>query len=351
MDIKRKLATIRTIKTVEPIEGADNIVKLTFESMGWVCVTRRDTNPKPGDKRVYFEVDSVLPKLPIFEFMEPYNYRVKTAKFRGQVSQGLSIPLEEIMNAFPNVKDVLQREDNLPEGMDLTDILGIVKYEIPETVQISGEVKGPFPGFIEKTDEERAANFPNLNELLATVDLIARTKIDGTSSTFYLYNGEFGVCSRNQELKDTKSNIYWKIARRYNIEERLRSVGQNLAIQGEIAGPDIQNNRAKLSEVQLFVFTIQALDEARRLTDDELDRMLNRLNEYTDGPKLQRCPLVGIIKAGTLKTIEDLAKYSDGPTCIPGAPETAREGVVLRSIDGKISMKQVSARYLLKHDL
>jgi hypothetical protein len=79
--------------------------------------------------------------------------------------------------------------------------------------------------------------------------------------------------------------------------------------------------------------------------------MLNRLNEYIGGTELQRCPLVGIIKAGTLKTIEDLAKYSDGTTLIPGAPETAREGIVLRSMDGKISMKQVSAHYLLKHDL
>jgi RNA ligase (TIGR02306 family) len=348
-EIKRKLATIRTIATISAIEGADRIRKITFTSCGWQCVTNAPVNI--GDKVVYFEVDSVLPRIPLFDWMAAYKYRVKTAKFKGQISQGLSIPLEEIMNAFPNVKDVLQREDNIPEGMDLTDILGVVKYEIPETVQIGGEVKGSFPGFIEKTDEERAANVPNLNELLATIDFIARTKIDGTSSTFYLYNGEFGVCGRNQELKDTENNTYWKIARKYNIEERLRSVGQNLAIQGEIAGPGIQSNRAKLSEVQLFVFTIQALDESRRLTDDELARMLHRLNEYTDSTKLQQCPLVGIIKAGTLKTIEDLAKYSDGPTLIPGAPETVREGVVLRSIDGKISMKQISARYLLKHDL
>ena len=98
MDIKRKLATVRTIKSVEPIEGADSIVKLTFESMGWVCVTNKDTNPQPGDKRVYFEVDSVLPELPIFEFMRPYKFRVKTISLRKQTSQGVSIPLTDVFD-------------------------------------------------------------------------------------------------------------------------------------------------------------------------------------------------------------------------------------------------------------
>jgi len=100
MDIKRKLATIRTIKAVEPIPNADSIVKLTFESMGWTCVTNIDTNPKPGDKRVYFEVDSVLPDLPVFEFMRDHKFRVKTARFRGQISCGLAVPLSDLFNVI-----------------------------------------------------------------------------------------------------------------------------------------------------------------------------------------------------------------------------------------------------------
>jgi hypothetical protein len=158
-EIKRRLATIRTIKAVEPIEGADSIVKVTFEGMGWVVVTNKNTNPQVGQRRCYFEVDSVLPKsfnfagfdtpLPLFDFMAPYNYRVKTIKLRGQVSQGLSIPLNEIEEAYRmTLTDV-------SDGEDLTDTLGIVKYELPESTQISGDVKGPFPSFISKTDEER----------------------------------------------------------------------------------------------------------------------------------------------------------------------------------------------------
>jgi len=356
-DIKRKLATIRTIKSVEPIPNADSIVKLTFESMGWVCVTDKATNPQPGDKRVYFEVDSVLPKdTPwkdangdsIFKFMEPYNYRVKTIKLRGQVSQGLSIPLAD----FPGLIDRAEGDNSpIEEGLDVTDSIGVVKYELPVDTQIGGDTKGPFPGFIEKTDELRAAEFDNLNEILATKDLTATVKVDGSSGTFYFLNGEFGVCSRNQELKDTEKNAFWIMARKYKLQERMKALGMNLAIQGEVAGPGIQNNRAKLPELRLFVFTVQDLDKNRRLTPQELHETLSLLNSVVEGEQIGTVPELPMIPAGTLKTIEDVDALAEGPTTIVGAPETRREGVVFRSTDGTISFKQVSTKYLLKHDL
>src|SRR5438309_10635527 len=97
---ERKLATIRRISKIEPIEGADRIVKATID--GWELVTQKD-NYRVGDLCVYFEIDSFLPVRPEFEFLRKGcfkstknlgdGFRIKTIKLRGQVSQGLSLPL------------------------------------------------------------------------------------------------------------------------------------------------------------------------------------------------------------------------------------------------------------------
>jgi len=362
MDIKRKLATIRTIKTVEPIPNADSIVKITFESMGWVCVTNKDTNPQPGDRRVYFEVDSVLPKLPIFEFMAPYNYRVKTIKLRGQVSQGLSMPLEDFADVLKYPPQNAIDANRFLEGADVTDALGVVKYEIPETAQIGGDTKGPFPGFIEKTDELRAQGFEQdvLEKMLAEHEFDVTVKMDGSSGTYFLFNGDFGVCSRNQELKDTESNIFWKMARKYNIEKRMRKYAAtgrmtNFAIQGEVAGPGIQSNRIGLTEVKLFVFTVQNLDTATRLDNSEIAFVLDELSHVFDDTFTQddNCELFQmvpwVIDVPPLKTLEDVAKLSEGTFIIT---DKVREGIVLRAKDNpSISMKYINPRYLLKWDI
>jgi hypothetical protein len=57
-------------------------------------------------------------------------------------------------------------------------------------------------------------------------------KLDGSSATFYVKDGEFGVCSRNLELIEDADNSFWKVARQMNIENKLRSVGKNISIQG-----------------------------------------------------------------------------------------------------------------------
>lgn len=356
MNIKRKLATIRTIKTVEDIPNADSIVKLTFENMGWVCVTNKDTNPKVGDKRVYFEVDSVLPRkfehagmempLTIFNFMAPSNYVVKTMKFRGQVSQGLSMPLDEIEDAYK----IILGGDLLNDGADLTDVLGIVKYEFDDE-NMGPDTKGPFPGFIERTDEERAENIPNLEQILAEHEFDATVKLDGESSTFYLYDGIFGVCCHGVELKDSPENKYWNMARKYNIESRMRSLSpdgiHNFAIQGEVAGPGIRGNRLGLKQVEMFIFTIQNIDKAIRLNNTQIAKAIDTMNDLVEGENLRMVPTVNIIKP--LKTLQDIIDLSEGNNLITDA---RREGVVLRAKDDpSISFKYVNPKYLLRHGL
>lgn len=350
MNITRKLATIQTVKEVHPIENADKIVMVTFRSNNWRCVMKKD-EAEEGLKVVYFEIDSLLPKDDErFAFMEPRGYRVKTIKLRGQVSQGLAIPVMTFADKVP-----VEAVDGDTDGYDLTATLGVEKYEPPVSVQMGGDVKGAFPGFVIKTDEERIQNYTEEDLVrFFSHPLIATVKVDGTSAT-YFYNdqagetGEFGVCSRNLELKDTEGNIYWKMARKYDIENRMRKLGYSFAIQGEIVGPGIQKNRAHFDEVMLLVFTVQDLEEHRRLTADEMTRVINDLNSLSDAPALQMVPEIGRYDANTFTTYDELLTLSQGDNVLS---QYVREGIVVRAgDDDTISFKVINPKYLLKHDL
>ncbi len=117
----RKLATIQMIKNLAPIEDADRIEKAAI--LEWsVVVPKGQFNV--GDLCVYFETDSLLPDEPRYEFLKENSWdiryqkiRLKTIKLRGQVSQGLALPLKD----FPEIKDI-------EEGNDVTKLLGIEKH-------------------------------------------------------------------------------------------------------------------------------------------------------------------------------------------------------------------------------
>jgi RNA ligase (TIGR02306 family) len=111
---ERKLATIRTISEIRPIEGADNIELATVN--GWKVVVGKEVGHKVGNPVVYCEVDSFLPIRPEFEFLRKSSYRkmgdvegfnLKTIKLRGQLSQGLILPMDVFVDYGYRVSDDL----------------------------------------------------------------------------------------------------------------------------------------------------------------------------------------------------------------------------------------------------
>ena len=122
--MSRKLASIQRIWKIEPIEGADRI-ELAYV-LGWQCVVNKGQF-KPMDLAVYFEIDSFLPIRPEYEFMRASSYkntdimgegfRLKTQKFRGQVSQGLILPVSQ----FHEIPTEIEL------GADVTEILKVRK--------------------------------------------------------------------------------------------------------------------------------------------------------------------------------------------------------------------------------
>lgn len=336
----RKLASIQKIKEILPIEGADAI-ELAIVN-GWKVVVGKNVEHKEGDYVIYCEIDSFLPIKEEFEFLRKSSYkkladgsegfRLRTIKLRGQVSQGLIIPINVLMR-YKNFQ--VQFE----EGSDVSEILGIVKYEPPMPAELSGVAKGLFPGFIPKTDEER---IQNLSEVFKSWKeegnkFYVTEKLDGSSATYYYKYGEFGVCSRNLELLETEGNSFWKVARNLELENKMKSLGYNVSFQGELIGEGIQGNPYKILGQTVKFFNVFNIDTREYVGLTEFVNTIHGLGLDTV-PKLET-------EFTLPDTIEDLLSYADGKSY--HNPNFDREGVVIRSIDRKISFKVISNKFLL----
>ena len=381
---ERSLAYTVLIDKIEPIEGADNIA-LAFVG-GWPVIVKKEEFAI-GDKAVFFEIDSKVPeKDERFAFLENKKYRIKTmrlSKFK-VYSQGLLMPISQ----FPELGDI-------GIGEDVTERLGVEYYVAEDNVRKKGsgisynkykrmgsrhpwlfkqrpirwlmkrqwgkdllffifgkqkdKPKG-FPSFISKTDEERVENQPW--RVGDGKTYIITEKLDGTSCTYALERKSFGryefyVCSRNvrQFDEDQKTyhdhNIYWDMAFRYGIRDRLESYLERnpclkwVCIQGEGVG-SVQGNPLKLDKDDLYIFNFITSNDGR------LDSQTG--SNIIDAWGMKWVPILGIGK--TQDTMEELKEYADGKSVIN--PNVNREGLVYRSIDGKDSFKNVSRKYLLK---
>jgi RNA ligase (TIGR02306 family) len=342
-NMERKLATIRKITDIRPIEGADKIEMATVG--GWNVVVAKDVEHKVGNNVVYCEIDSFLPIKEEFEFLRKSSYkkmgdqegfRLKTIRLRGQLSQGLILPISVVpITQFATGHD-------LPEGLDVTEMLGIVKYEPPIPAELSGKVKGQFPSFLRKTDEERVQNLVKEYEeykLTSKHQFYMTEKLDGSSATFYMNDGEFGVCSRNLELLETEGNTFWKVARDLKLEEKLRELGKNLCIQGELIGEGIQGNPYKIKGHTVRFFNVFDIDSK---TYYGLPLFLATMQH---GLKLETVPFLTNLTMELPQTIDECLAFAEGKSQLNG--NTEREGVVIRSLDNTISFKAISNKFLL----
>lgn len=333
--MNRKLASIRQCSELQAIPEADAIQVAVVD--GWTCVVKIG-EIQVGQKGVYFEIDSFLPVDDArFEFLrksslrkmgEKEGFRLRTIRLRGQLSQGLFLPL----HLFPEV------DPAEPVGTDLTERLRVDKYEPPIPADLTGKVIGPFPGFIPKTDEERVQNLLEEFARWQGLPFVVTEKLDGTSFTAYQRNGHFGICSRNWELSDEDPNSYWNVATETQLQEKLGR--QNLAIQGEMIGEGIQKNIYKLRGQHLFVFHVFDIDQHRFYSYEEtVDFCLKN--------GLQMVPLISADFQLPPK-VEDLLRMADGPSILN--EQAKREGLVLRSADRKISFKAISNAFLEEED-
>jgi RNA ligase (TIGR02306 family) len=373
--MERKLASVQRIASIRPIEGADAIEVARINN--WDVVVKKNEF-KEGELCVYFEIDSFLPIREEFEFLrkssfkkmgDQEGFRLKTIRLRGQVSQGLVVPIT-ILNGDYIIGISQQPHGHqlqlgpyddalvIEEGADVTELLGVEKYEPPIPAELSGKVKGYFPSFIHKTDEERVQNlvkeYAQWKE--QDLDFYVTEKLDGSSATYYYNNGVFGVCSRNLELAEPEEfvagmvmcddgierprqqNSFWKVAQELGLKEKLEAYGRNISIQGELIGEGIQGNPYKIKGQTVRFFNVFDIDT------QEYYGLPMFLATMQHTLKLETVPVLEF-PCKLPDTIDELLAYADAKSVLN--PNFDREGVVIRSLDRKISFKAISNKFLM----
>ncbi|MDJ0366591.1 RNA ligase (ATP) [Hymenobacter sp. H14-R3] len=337
----RKLASIRKVAELKPIAGAD-LIELALVD-GWQCVVKKN-ELAVGDLAVYCEVDSLLPVQERFEFLRTSSYkklptgaegfRLKTMRLRGQLSQGLLLPLAVL---GPLATPPL-------EGDDVTDLLGITKYDPPLPAALSGVAKGVFPAWLPKTDEERIQNC--WADLPKDADYVITEKLHGTSATFYLRDGEFGLCSRNLDLLPDAGGLYTDVAVALDVEAKIRAYAAatgrsaGLALQGEIIGEGINGNYYRIAGRQLFLFNV--FDEATGYLPPAAASLAVQHMGLQEVPVLDAAYRLPATCAAALAQAEAASIFMEQPV---------REGIVLRHYPAsgpRVSCKIISNQHLLK---
>jgi len=351
--MERKLATIQRISGIHPIKGADFLDRA--EIKGWNVVVKKDEF-QVGDLCVYCEIDSLMPERPEFEFLAKQKYRIKTMKFKGQISQGIAFPLSVLMPYLP--KEIHE----VGEGMEVTEYLGITKYDPPMPACLGGIAEGKFFSHSIKTDEERIQNLTEIfQEYHDNYTWTATEKLDGSSCTYTIYDDVFGVASRNLRLKEhpeNEKNSFWKYAREKDVEENMRSYMSKhglkaLTMQGELIGEGIQKNKYRIKGQEVRFFRL--FDPIEYKFFD-----INNLRALCEIMGLKWVPILEMDM--TLPdTIEELILMADGRSALY---DTAREGIVfvaesvisgidarpLENYQGRLSFKVISNKFILKHD-
>jgi RNA ligase (TIGR02306 family) len=354
--------TVR-VKTIYPHPNADSLDFVEVE--GWKCIVKRGTVAK-GDWGVYFPIDSVLPDSimqAVFHDakVKPQGGRVRTAKIRGQVSQGLFLPasLLPVWPMYPR------------EGQDLAEVLAVTKYEppvksIPMHMQAGKKStrKKANPNFKEYTDLQHLKWFTNVfepGEQVAITEKIhgssARagyvpTSVDTVWKKIKNFFGllpkyEFVYGSRKVQLQSKKhrttsyygTDIWAKFVQEYDIDTML---ADGEVVYGEIYGEGIQKGYsygATGEHREFVVYDVKVGD--RFLSHDELVAWCTA----------RALPMVPTLYTGPFSE-EIVAQHTDGASVLhPGTK--VREGCVVRPIverhnhNGRAVYKSVSAAFLL----
>ena len=363
----RKLASIRKVSNIRPLENADTLDVCSID--GWDVVIKKGIH-KEGDLVVYIEVDSLLDENnPVFEFMRKYNFKVKSIKLRGQISQGMVLPLKEVFN--DGTLDMAMME----EGDNVTEILNIKKFELEEdkdevsftdtevTVSFFDRIcdffngkfkksqvhgKEQFPSFVKKTKEERIQNHPK--KITPDKVFLVTEKLDGTSATYAMKRErrlfrkdkfEFFVCSRNLRISPKSNGHYNKIAKIHNMETVLKNILQEkdadtIYVQGEIVGNSIQGNKYNRERINFFAFTLNIDGERYPI-------------ESLVWHDIETVPVI-YSHLSFASGVEGALTLSKRTTSVEGSNSLA-EGIVIRNAeDYNESYKVINPDFLIKYN-
>ena len=270
MENLNSVCYVGRIGEIRPIEGADNI-ELAIVN-GWYAITKKGQH-NVDEQVIIATTDAVIP-LSISDELGVTGYlrkgqRVRTVKLRGVYSECLIMPL-----------DLLVFIDNINDGDDMMEMLGVIKYE-PPVKMVEMSVGGRKFKYHQNPNFHVYYKFPNLKnvpELFTEEDRVSITrKLHGTNARYGIVRKknlslwdrvrkffgnkwvefEYVYGSHNVEKGSDSQGFYstdvWRtIADEYKIKEKLweyvkeyfipQHFGSGIVIYGEIYGHGIQKN-------------------------------------------------------------------------------------------------------------
>ncbi|MFH1563045.1 MAG: RNA ligase (ATP) [Nitrospirota bacterium] len=289
---------------------ADALSIAEIEGSAWQVVSRT-ADFAPEGTAIYIPVDTVVPEVPEFEFLRDRHFRIKAIRLRGEYSYGLLMP----------------NKDNLPVGEDVTDRLGIKKYEPPTPIDMSGEVvpHAEVDWICVYTDVERYENFPDVFK--DQEEVVVTEKIHGSNLRVSRNDDNLFVGGHRWMWKESEKNLYWKAIRQNGFDKiLLERLPDKMVLFGEVYGKKVQKLQYG-SETQKIVF-YDAFCDGRYLNWDEFIELMNQM-----GLSGSIVPL--IYKGGyDLAMIKNLAT---GNTLLGG--DHHKEGVVVKPVIERVDAK------------
>lgn len=382
----RKLSSVEIIQNIEPIEGADFIVKITI--LGWNLVAKKDEF-KIGDKCVFYQIDSKLKPNETYSFLEKEKYRIKTRRFKNQISQGLALPISILKNEgvledgwkYDEEKETIisnLMNIKIVEGIDLTDILGVEKYDLEEGESLEASVRyklnpkksklankisywkwkiklflkrfdtrskgGMFPtDLVPKTNQERFQSFSKSEiEEINGKSFTSTIKMDGSSTTLIKNKKDIILCSRNLAIGENSDNKFWKAINKYDLKSKIKSLKGNIALQMELIGESVQGNRYNIRGVDIRLFNVYDIDNKKYLSPKDMIKIANKLE----------IPHVHIIDDNFIlnHTVDELVNMATRKSI--DNQKVNEEGIVfwLNDEDKKLSFKVINPEYLLEKE-
>ena len=314
----RDLASVFTIEKVWALEGKDKVQGASFKENSYEVMVSKDINP--GMLVTFIQEGACLPVCENWEWLRKRCYRdnlngkegflIKPQKFSGIKSWGLAVPLNELgldISVWKKFK----------AGDDITELLGIWKYEPEEDASPKGESKKAYPkwvkfclsysltrwigrawqkkhqnsagGFpselISKSDETTIQNMKGILGKYAESNVVITAKMEGQSFTVVpTFKGKkltgAYVCSRNNAYKLEDKSLFWDMMRKYDVINKMKKIyketGKAYILQGEQVGPTIQQNIYDFKENQWYLFTVKDYSTLKQLSYEDQVRVADK---------------------------------------------------------------------------
>lgn len=338
--------TVEEIETVWSHPNADRLQLAKMKGLAFQFVVMKDQYLS-GDKVIYFPIDSLLPselslKLGVNGKLSGKDKnRVKTIRLRNEISQGLVIPVLDV----------------IPEAMikstpeEITSYLGVEKYEQPVNVVQDGILKELPPG-LSVYDIEGADRFQYVVDLMMDMDVSITEKMEGTNFSISKINGELFVNQRNNTIIqiEGKSNSFWAGARDLGLIDYVMSrTEDSFTLYGELCGPKIQGNLYGLKNFTIFLF--DAKIDRKWVPFDQFESLVKDAGfSHLMAPVLFKGKLATYLNGMSVQEASNgLSVKND---------KVAREGIVINPLietyfpkfGGRLIIKQRSPAYLAQSD-